>query len=107
MAPLLVSALLGIGAKIIGDLFMSGAKTVMKSKDASASGEASFAKTLDKARTPDSASAMTAKAGTTAFDAGFGDRSRVMAADASGAATTGARVQGLATYRRFDEVQAP
>ena len=113
MVPLLVSALVGIGVKIATDLFMSGAKKVMK-PDAPGS---SFANTLDTARSVGAtgsaagaaAGPMTASAGTIATDAGLGDRSKVMASAVIGgaAAPPAGHAYGVATYRRFDEVQAP
>ena len=87
---------------------MSGAKSAMKSggKNA-ATGDASFASTLDKARGTSTTSGMTAKAETTAIDAGFVDRSRVMATDATGAAAASSRAQSVALYRRLNAVEAP
>jgi hypothetical protein len=105
MAPLLISALVGIGVKIATDLFMAGVKEVGKPGGP----PASFAATLDKARSasaggPDGA-AGTAKPA--ALDAGFGDRSRVMLADLSGGMPAAARAHGVGSYQRMDLVQAP
>jgi hypothetical protein len=99
MAPLIVSALVGIGVKIVTDLFMSGAKEVMKPNGPAAT----FAATLDKARSATGAAA-TPGAKSTALDLGFGDRSRVMAADVGSALPGAARAQAVASYRRLDEI---
>jgi hypothetical protein len=110
MAPFLVSALVGVGVKLVTDLIMSGAKSMMKGgKDASsASGAegASFASTLDKARGPSAASTMTAASGATATDFGLGERSRVMATGAADVAAD-ARATAVATYRRLNAVESP
>ena len=110
MVPLLISALVGIGVKVATDLFMSGAKKVMK-PDAPGS---SFANTLDKAQSAGAmgsaaAGPMTASAATVATDVGLGDRSKVMAPAVIGGAgpPTAGHAYGVSTYRRFDEVQAP
>jgi hypothetical protein len=99
----------GLGVKLVTDLIMSGAKSMLKDgKDASsASGAegASFASTLDKARGTSAASAMTAASGATT-DFGLADRSRVMAAGAAGVPAD-ARTTAVATYRRLNEAQAP
>jgi hypothetical protein len=111
MAPLLISALVGIGVKIATDLFMSGAKKVMRPGSPGESGT-SFANTLDKARGGTAAGAggvgpMTASANTVALDAGLGDRSKVMAPSLSGGAAAPDTTRALASYRRLNEAQAP
>jgi hypothetical protein len=98
MAPLLVSALVGIGVKIATDLVMSGAKQFFKGS----SPAASFANVLDKARAdtpvaPASASAVTAPGTSTAA----ADRARLLEAPATPGAS---RAQGLAAYQRLDEI---
>ena len=50
---------------------------------------------------------MTAAAGNVALDAGLGDRSRVAAAGVTAATPQAGHAYGVASYRRFDEVQAP
>ncbi len=107
MAPLIVSALVGIGVKIVTDLFMSGAKEVMKPNGTAAT----FAATLDKARaaTPGTGTAATTGVKLAALDTGFGDRSRVMASDVGNALPAAARAQVVASYQRFEATlpQAP
>jgi hypothetical protein len=105
MAPLLVSLLVGIGVKIATDLFMAGAKEVVKPGGPTTS----FAATLDKARSA-SAGGPAGAAGAAkpaALDAGFGDRSRVMMADLSGPVPAAARAHGIGTYQRIELTQAP
>jgi hypothetical protein len=105
MAPLLISALVGIGVKIATDLFMAGAKEVVKPGGPTAS----FAATLDKARSA-SAGGPAGAAGAAlpaALDAGFGDRSRVMVADLSGGVPAAARAHGVGAYQRMEVTQAP
>ena len=101
MAPLLVSALVGVGVKIVTDLFMSGAKQVMKSSGAGAS----FAATLDNARsaTP-AASPDVPGQKPSALDVGFADRSRVMTADLGNAMPATGRAQAAASYRRLEDI---
>ena len=113
MAPLLVTALVGVGVKIATDLLTAGAKKVF---GGTAAGQ-SFSATLDKAKaavgagapvaaTP-SGKSLTASAATSAIDVGLADRSRVMAAELSAGVPGAARVDGLAAYRRFNEIEAP
>jgi len=108
MAPLIVSALVGIGVKIATDLFMSGAKKIMRQEPSTPPAGATFANSLDKAAGATAAAPMTAAAGNVALDAGLADRSRVVAQQvgAPGASSAG-RAWGVANYRRFDDVQAP
>jgi hypothetical protein len=105
MAPLLVSALVGLGVKLATDLFMSGAKQIFKPGGPTAS----FAATLDKATSPSASGpsgvAAAAKPGT--VDLGFGDRGRVMVADASGAVPGAGRAYGVGSYQRMEPAQAP
>jgi hypothetical protein len=105
MAPLLVSALVSIGMKIATDLFMAGAKEVVKPGGPAAS----FAATLDKARSASAGGSAGAagEAKPAALDAGFGDRSRVMVADLSGSVPAAARAHGVGAYQRMELVQAP
>jgi hypothetical protein len=104
MAPLLVSALVGIGVKIATDLFMSGAKQVFRQSTPATSPATSFAATLDKASaaTPPAGGPTAARLAT--LDTGFGDRSRVLTADATAALSAPARTDGVAIYRRLDEI---
>ena len=99
MAPLLVSALVGIGVKIATDVVMAGAKHLFKSSGAAAS----FAATLDKARgaAPD-ASAATNAPPPLSLDPAGADRSRVLS-DAI-VAPAASRAQGVAAYQRLDEI---
>ncbi len=100
MAPLIVSALVGIGVKIATDLFMSGAKEVVKPGGSATT----FAATLDKARSTIAGTAAASATKPGALDAGFGDRSRVMAAELGNALPAAARAQAVASYRRFEEL---
>ena len=104
MAPLLVTALVGIGVKIVTDLLMGGAKQVT----GPAAPEKSFSAALDKARAGTGAVGATAASGTPAVPgAGLADRSRLLAVDMSGGLPPAARTQGFAAYRRIEEpVQA-
>jgi hypothetical protein len=96
MAPLLVSALVGIGVKIATDLVMSGAKQFFKS-----SGPAtSFASALDKVRGDTSGAPATASA-VTAPQAPGVDRARLLEGPAAPSAS---RAQGMAAYQRLDEI---
>jgi hypothetical protein len=109
MAPLLVSALVGVGVKLATDFLMSGVKKFMDKGNAGATPSASFASTLDKAR----AGSATASAGngmkTVATDASLADRSRILAADVTGGMPAPGRAQGVDSYRRLAELspQAP
>ena len=113
MAPLLVSALVGVGVKIATDFLLSGARKLWRDHGAEAGaaagakGGASFAATLDKARGAASPGAMTAAAGSSAIDVGLGDRSRVAAAELAAGVPAGAPPHALAAYRRFEQVEAP
>jgi hypothetical protein len=101
MAPLIVTALVGIGVKIATDLLMAGAKDVMRPS----ASVTSFASTLDKARSA-TAGAAAGLAGTklSALDAGFGDRSRVLAAELAGSPPAAGRAYGVASYRQFQDI---
>ena len=101
MAPLLVTALIGIGVKLATDLLMSGAKEMFKSNDATST----FAAALDKARTPGGATAALAAPKTVATDAGLAERSRVLAAEPPALPATGFG-QGTEAYKRLSELQA-
>ena len=110
MAPLLVTALVGVGVKVATDLLMSGFKSLTRSNASTAAGAAptaSFASTLDTAKSGAPASPMTASSGAVALDAGLGDRSRVRAAELASGPLPASRAHGIASYHRFDEVQAP
>jgi hypothetical protein len=122
MAPLLISALVGIGVKLASDVFMFGAKKFFKQDSsgdlkAGTAGTTTFASTLDKARgaTPAGAAAASAAPGavgmptpvTAASDSGLADRSKVMAAGVVAPAPSPGQAYALASYRRFDEAQAP
>jgi hypothetical protein len=100
MAPLLVTALVGIGVKLATDLLMSGAKEMFKSNDATST----FAAALDKARTPGATAALAAPK-TVATDAALAERSRVLAAEPSALPATGFG-HGTEAYRRLTEIQA-
>jgi hypothetical protein len=80
---------------------MAGAKEVMRPSAPAPS----FASTLDKARSA-TAGAAAGAAGTkpSALDAGFGDRSRVLAAELAGSPPAAGRGYGVASYRRFEEI---
>jgi|KBSSwiStaDraftv2_1062776.scaffolds.fasta_scaffold2115640_2 hypothetical protein len=99
MAPLLVSALLGVGVKLVTDFLMSGAKDLVKSNGASAS----FASALDKARKPEGA-IPTAGTKPIGLDAGLVDRSRLLAADFGSALPAAGRAQGAEAYQRLAEI---
>ena len=105
MAPLLVTALVGIGVKIVTDLLMGGAKQVT----GPAAPEKSFSTALDKARagTGSGAPGAAAPGALSVLGAGLADRSRLLAMDMNGGLPPEARAQGFAAYRRIEEpVQA-
>ena len=97
MAPLLVSALVGIGVKIATDFVVSGAKQLFKSGN----GTSPFAATLDKLRGASPAASSAPQP--PSLDAAAGDRSRVLTAGAVVAPAT-SRAQGVAAYQRLDEI---
>jgi hypothetical protein len=99
MAPLLLTALVGIGVKIATDLLTTGAKEVFRSGGPMAS----FASTLDKARSASDTPVAETAAKSVAPDLGFGDPSRLLAADVSGLSGTG-RAHAAASYRRLEEI---
>ena len=99
MAPLLVTALVGVGVKLATDFLMSGAKDLFKSSGAATS----FASTLDKLRTPDGPAAL-AGPKPVALDAGLADRSRLLAAEVNGGLPATARAQGAESYRRLAQI---
>jgi hypothetical protein len=99
MAPLLLTALVGVGVKIATDLLSAGAKEMFRSGGPMAS----FASTLDQARSASAVPAAETAAKSGAPDLGFGDPSRLRAADASGLTATG-RAQAAASYRRLEEI---
>ena len=98
MAPLLLSALVGIGVKIATDLVTSGAKQFFKSGGPATS----FAATLDKARGATGAEPAGASAvKPLSSDAVAVDRARLLEAPAAPAAS---RAHGVAAYQRLDEI---
>ena len=111
MAPLLVSALVGVGVKLATDFLVSGAKQWFGgTKTAGATGATgtSFAATLDKLRGAPPATApaaMTASAATSAVDVALADRSRVMTTEASAGVPKGAHA--VAAYQRLNQIEAP
>lgn len=101
MAPLLVTALVGVGVKIATDLLMSGAKEWFKPAGST------FASTLDKARTAvGPTAALATSKPPVATDAALADRARLLAGDVASEASAMARVQGAESYRRLSEIQA-
>ena len=101
MAPLLVTALIGVGAKLATDLLMAGAKEFFKPSGANST----FASALDKARTSAGPTAALPAAKGLAADAGLAERSRLLAAEPSALPATGF-AQGADSYRRLSEIQA-
>jgi hypothetical protein len=100
MAPLLVSALVGIGVKIASDVVVAGAKRIFKF----GGGAAPFAATLDQARGAAPATPSAASTGPLrSLDPAASDRSRVLA-DAVVAPPSASRAQGVAAYQRLDEI---
>jgi len=101
MAPLLVTALVGIGVKIATDLVAAGAREVFRPSAPAAS----FAAALDKARaTSGAASAGAADTRSSVLDAGLADRSRMLALEVNRTLPTAAHAHGFGSYRRLDEV---
>ena len=100
MAPLLVTALVGVGVKVATDWLMSGAKDWFKTSGVASS----FASTLDKARTPAAPSAPLASAKPLALDSMNVDRSRLLAAEMGSALPATTRAQGAESYRRLAEI---
>jgi hypothetical protein len=99
MAPLLVTALVGIGVKIATDLLAAGAKQVFRS------GGPSFEATLDKARATGAAETPGVRAA--GLSMGLDDRSRVLAAAATDVAGV-SPAHGFASYRLHEVLtQAP
>ena len=101
MAPLLVTALVGVGVKVATDLLMAGAKEIFKT-----SGATSFASALDKARTPVGPTAALPAAKAFAPDAGLAERSRLLAAEAPSSLPAATFAHGTDSYRRLSEIQA-
>jgi hypothetical protein len=99
MAPLLVSALLGVGVKLATDFLMAGAKDLFKSSGASTS----FASTLDKVRKPEGA-VPTAGTRPLGLDAGLADRSRLVAVNFGGGLASPGPAQGAEAYQRLAEI---
>jgi hypothetical protein len=98
MAPLLLSALVGIGVKIASDVVVAGAKRIFKFGGS----ETPFASTLDQAR--GAAPAAPAAAGAPrALDPAASDRSRVLG-DAVVAPPAASRALGVAAYQRLDDI---
>lgn len=108
MAPLLLTALIGVGVKFATDLLVSGAKQAFGPAQTGQAGQPSFSAALDKARGTTGSGAAGASSATSALSApgaGLADRARVLALDMNGGLPA---AQGFATYRRFDaSVQAP
>ena len=100
MAPLLVSALIGVGVKLATDLLMSGAKEIFKPNETTSA----FASALDKARSPAAAAPTGTKP--VALDAGLAERSRLLAAEVSALPATGFAQGAADSYRRLSEIQA-
>ena len=100
MAPLLVSALVGIGVKIATDLLMSGAKQIFKASGATTS----FAAALDKARETAPAAGAGDVPQPVSFDATGSDRARALTASAAGGPPPASRALGIAAYQRLDDI---
>jgi hypothetical protein len=98
MAPLLVSALVGIGVKIASDVVVAGAKRIFKF----GSSGAPFASTLDQARSATPAAPAAAGA-VRSVDPAASDRSRVLG-DAVVAPPAASRALGVAAYQRLDDI---
>ena len=98
MAPLLVTALIGVGVKIVTDLVMAGVKETVRPGPATAS----FATALDRARFAAAAAPSASETRAALSDAGLAERSRLLAIDPHVSLPAATRAHGAASYRRLD-----
>ncbi len=97
MAPLLVTALVGIGVKIAGDLFSAGAKALFSPHGP----ETTFATSLADARATVRGARTTVTASPIAALDTLAERSHRLAVEANTTLPGTARAQGVDAYRRL------
>ena len=105
MVPLIMSALIGIGVKIAGDLLSSGVKKTFAPN--APAGQSTFSALLDRARGTTAASGTAATAATPpAKLLAAADQVPVRMTDATTSAPSFGRAYGAASYQRMD-IEAP
>jgi hypothetical protein len=104
MAPILISALVGVGMKIVMGLLGEGAKAVLGSTPAGQSFSAALDRASSSASSADGSASPRSSGGP--MPTGAPDRAQVLAMDARAGQAITARSDGIAAYRLFG-VEAP